>query len=503
MIRKSGVVISLIGIIILLTTGLVAAQAEGPIEEWVANYHRSNNGGNVARAIAVDNSGNVYVTGGSSDLASKYNEYSTIKYDSNGNRLWIDMYHGSTERIFNCAYDIVVDLLGNVYVTGSIGDAFATIKYDKYGNQIWVSKYNGPTYGGNGAIAMVLDEYGNVYVTGTSWGGMTTQSDWATIKYDSNGNQLWAARYDGPGNVYDIDEAKDIAVDGSGNVYVTGFSEGLEADCDYLTVKYNSDGDEIWVARYNGPDNARDEANAVILDSMNNVYVTGSSYVSRCQNYDYATIKYNSDGIQQWIRRYDGLNGCGMDKANAIALDASGNIYVTGESSFNYAQNYATIKYDSNGNQLWMAKYSGPEGYESVANDITLDEEGNIYVTGKSWGPLGHDYATIKYDNDGRQLWAARYTRGCANAIVVDSANNVYVTGYSDNYSNRYNCFTTIKYSQSELNLHPTVPPLPPPQTPQAAPKISILVIVALSLLAIAAVAVLVLVFRRRRIEDN
>ena len=387
--------------------------------------------------------------------------------------------------------------MGNVYVTGCSGWNYVTIKYDNNGNQLWASRHNISSNCEKMAIA--VDGFGNVHVTGESGGG-TTGNDYETVKYDSNGNQLWVARYDGPGNRYDIDEAKAIAVDNSGNVYVTGYSEGLGTDCDYVTIKYSSDGDEVWVARYNGPDNARDEAHAIILDSLNNVYVTGSSYVVKCSNYDYATIKYNSDGVQQWIRSYDGLNGCGMDQANAIAVDGSGNVYVTGESSVKYAQNYATIKYDSNGNQLWVANYSGPQGYESVANDIALDEEGNIYVTGKSWGPLGHDYATIKYDANGEQLWAARYTRGCANAIVVDKLNNVYVTGAGSSGSDNHTSFITIKYLQQELGSQLESPP-PPPQTEEVVPgtNTGLIVISVVSVLVITGIIAMALILRRRR----
>src|SRR6266516_6773880 len=97
----------------------------------------------------------------------------------------------------------------------------------------------------DGATAIDVDDSGNVYVTGSSTGS-GTGSDYATIKYDSLGQEQWVARYNGPGN--DADLATGIAIDGSGNVYVTGGSAG-----DYATVKYDSAGQQQWVARYNGP----------------------------------------------------------------------------------------------------------------------------------------------------------------------------------------------------------------------------------------------------------
>ena len=81
----------------------------------------------------------------------------------------------------------------------------------------------------------VQSSIGNVYVTGGSVGSGTA-TDYATIKYDPSGNEIWVKRYDGPKKWYD--EAYAIAVDGSGNVYVTGESYGVGTDGDYATIKY-------------------------------------------------------------------------------------------------------------------------------------------------------------------------------------------------------------------------------------------------------------------------
>ncbi|MBI2303339.1 MAG: SBBP repeat-containing protein [Chloroflexi bacterium] len=99
------------------------------------------------------------------------------------------------------------------------------------------------------------------------------------------------ARYNGPGN--STDEARAMAVDGSGNVYVAGVSAGSDGYFDYATIKYDTGGNQVWVARYNGPGNADDMARALAVDGAGNVYVTGYSAGIGTSS-DYATIKYSA-----------------------------------------------------------------------------------------------------------------------------------------------------------------------------------------------------------------
>jgi hypothetical protein len=277
---------------------------------------------------------------------------------------------------------------------------------------VWVRRYNGPLdYAYAGEIA--VDDSGNVYVTGYSVGSGTS-SDYATIKYYPNGDTAWLIRYDGPVNGADL--AHGIVVDDSGNVYVTGESEGNSSGRDLATIKYSPNGDTVWVRRFDGQGSgwgARD----IAVDSSGNVYVTGAS------DEKFTTIKYTPDGDTAWVRQYNGSFNFD-DVANAITVDNSGNVYVTGESWDTTTNNdYATIKYYPNGDTAWVRRFSGPGSSWDVPYKIASDESGNTLVT----GTMG----TIMYDINGNQLWNKWWGMGAGNDMIVAHSGNVYVGGWS------------------------------------------------------------------------
>ncbi|MBN2463579.1 MAG: SBBP repeat-containing protein [Dehalococcoidia bacterium] len=436
-------------IALLLPPGVAWAQ-EPMIEQWVAEYNGPGSGYDGGNDIAIDNaidsSGNVYVTGESKGSGTS-RDYATIKYDSAGNELWVRTYNGPGNWN-DMASKMALDSYGSVYVTGlswggaGTGYDYATVKYDSSGNQLWVTRYNGPGNNTDRARGIATDSSGNVYVTGWSIGSGTGQ-DYATVKYDSAGNQLWVKRYNGPGNGYD--GGNDIAIDSSDNVYVCGYSVGGDTGWDCVTVKYNSAGNELWVARYNGPDNADDCVHAITVDGLGNVYVTGFTGFGTDSDSgeDYVTIKYDSAGNQLWVRTYNGTGSGDDEPTDAIVVDGSGNVYVSGNSEGeNTDWDWATVKYDSAGNQLWVRRYNGPDNGLDWPMDLAIDGLGNIYVTGS-------DYTTVKYDSAGNEQGVARYNRGWGRAIAVDSSGNVYVTG--DNGLD----FVTIKYSNEPVPVAP------------------------------------------------
>jgi uncharacterized delta-60 repeat protein len=313
------------------------------------------------------------------------------------------------------------------------GQDFYTVKYDTNGNTLWDQRYdNGSS---DRPADIVVDSAGNAYVTGYSW---SSNADYLTIKYDPDGNVVWTRRY---ASANGHDEPLALAVDANGNVYVTGDTEGNFVNYDYYTIKYNSNGDVAWERRYDDENHSSDFATGIAVDPLGNVYVTGLSYTGSA--WEYCTMKYDPDGQLLWQQFiYSGSD----ETLPHMALDSGANIHIAGNSS----QDFLTVKYDSDGNLLWQQTYDG--GLDDLTTGIQTDSAGNSYVTGYSAGAgTGFDFYTIKYDANGEMVWQQRYNNDSANlddwaqAIAVDNNGNAYVTGaVSDPNLNQ--SFYTIRY---------------------------------------------------------
>jgi hypothetical protein len=418
---------------------------------------------------------------------------------------WISRYNGPANKIDN-AREITLDSLNNIYVTGTSQNkngsyCIATVKYNNFGVEQWTARYTGPISGDNYPYALAADADGNVYVTGRSQGSGSL--DIVTIKYGPSGSQLWAARYNGSKNLNDI--PGDLKVDATGNVFVTGFANASvsRTGAAIVTLKYRpSDGLLEWFALYDelpNDDNPanREEGVSLALERNGNLYVTGKKGGSGM-----VTIKYNpSSNLPLWSSSIPGVTGRKVlvDIANNVivssfdnkivkyssdgaliweanaslpsigfwdmALDATGNVFVTGEYdgiSTNHSD-YVTAKYNSAlGTEQWIKTYNGSSSYIDFARSIAIDGAGNIYVTGYTSVNNGSrnggvNYGTIKYSNSGVQQGAiALYDSpdkggGTGFGVITDAAGNIYVTGESATKATSTD-FATIKYSQGSAS---------------------------------------------------
>jgi Secretion system C-terminal sorting domain/PKD domain/Beta-propeller repeat len=443
--------------LLLITVGAFQIKTTAQVNVlWESRYTNTGNNSDTGKELALDDNGNIYVTGTSWTSATNGFDIVTVKYDPLGVQQWINTLNGTGSGLDD-ARNIVVDASSNSYVTGytaSTGGNFdyITIKYDAAGVQQWAVTYNG---GGNGfdeAYDIAVDPSGNVYVTGSSDNG-AQGSNFVTIKYNSAGVQQWATPYNGPGN--SIDAATEIALDNLQNVYVTGRSFGSTSDLDIATIKYDNAGVQQWVSRFDGALNFFDVPEAIHLDNLNNVYVAGATYGGLATENDYVTIKINNAGVQQWAQIEDGPLNEG-DKAFDVITDLNQNVYVTGRSmgAGGTAENILTFKYDSTGTLLWQDTYNGPSSGYDEGQQMALGNSGALYLTGYSAGNgTNNDYLTLKYDTgNGSILWEARFDGPASNsdqafAMEIDASESIYVTGTSKGSSSGQD-YSTIKWCQ-------------------------------------------------------
>lgn len=411
-----------------------------------------------ATDIAVDQSGNIYVTGKVTDAGKDYN-YGTTRYNHDGNIAWGPVVEKGLQAYDHEAAAIALDD-AYVYVTGKMAGAdgdysYGTIKYDRSnGNRVWSRQENGDAANPDEAVAIAVDAPGNVYVAGNSF---SASREWSykVVKYDRDGNLKWTALSDANENSANPDKVFAMAIDAAGNVYVTGIGyDHDEVLDDYMTIKYDGNsGQVLWKSFYHG--SAEDQAIALALDQAGHVYVTGRSK-NASGDWDFLTIKYNAaDGAELKTVAY---NGGDNDMPTALAIDAAGNLFVTG--GCQHAENgydYLTIKYNAGLGSVWTRHYNNPEINDyDMANAMALDAAGNVYVTGTSHRGQngGYDYATVKYDPQGAESWVIRYEGpgdDIPSAIALDQEGHVYVTGYSEKTPGADQDYLTIKYEQSAV----------------------------------------------------
>jgi uncharacterized protein YjiK len=348
----------------------------------------------LANGIALDASGNVYITGyfygtatfGAISKTSAGNaDIFVAKYSSSGTLQWVQSAGGTSN---DAATGIAVDASGNVYITGYffVTATFgATSKTSAGGSDIFVAKYSSSgtlqwvqSAGGTSsddANGIAIDASGNVYITGYFYG---TATFGATSKTSAGNADIFVAKYDPVGTAWSwvesaggtsTDAATGIAVDASGNVYITGYfystatfgvsSKTSAGSADIFIAKYSNSGTLLWVQSVGGT--SIDVAFGIALDASGNVYITGYFYVTATfgatsktsvGSADIFLAKYSNTGTLQWVQSAGGTD---YDYANGIAIDASGNVYIAGN-FFGTATFGAISKTSAGGSDIFVAR---------------------------------------------------------------------------------------------------------------------------------------------------
>jgi hypothetical protein len=383
-------------------------------EQWAvrqAGFHDNDE----VRGVAVDSAGNIYV-GAATSSPENVQVFELLKYAPDGTNLWTSFFAGS-QHFGAYLSDMARDGIGNVYMSGRAWSGvisqydFIVIKVDPQGQQVWSASWNsGQPDNSEGAKAIALDDQGNVYATGAAEGLIGGEDDIVTIKYNGQGVEQWVRRYDGP--IHETDRSEDVAVDHDGNVYTTGYSDaaiGSGYNYDIVTIKYNSLGAQQWMASFAGPGTADDTPIALAVDTDGNVCVGGNSNAALAFNDAVYTLKYSSAGILLWSARYTGHVALGT-YAHGMTLDAENNVILTGYDNVSSQSRITTVKYTPSGELLWERDYQGPGSSYSYGYALTVDGNRNVYITGMGqYLDQQMTCLTIKYDFIGNLQWLARH----------------------------------------------------------------------------------------------
>jgi hypothetical protein len=403
-------------------------------EDWAAAYGPPAWG---AVDVAVDTRGNTYMT---AQVTGTH--YATIKYGPGGEEVWVRTYYAGQSG--GAPVAIAVDDSGCVYVTGRIRTDldstdfdWLTMKYGPCGVLRWANIY-GELDQWDEPKALALDDSGRVYVTGIF--GDAIFSSCRVISYSPDGGVRWTARYE------ETDRGcsgHDLAVGPDGTIYVCGRSSGHAGGDFILTLAYGPGGQELWNAHY-GPEGAETTATGVAVDAGGNVFVTGQIDTSAWYGTEMATVKYSSAGQEQWAVHYDGGSYHGTDCPNDVAVDDDGDVYVVGYSEVAGHTYYVTIKYGSDGSQAWVDRFS-----DGGARAVAIDGSRGIYVAGSQRQGVDWAWLTVRYDSEGNRRWVGRYDhlggpdQEVSKALAVDQDGEVSVAGMSGS-------FTTVRYSPDQ-----------------------------------------------------
>jgi len=440
--------------------------ALGQTPDWLWAKSAGGNGFDAVTSVTTDNSGNIIVTGyfkshtiifGSATLLNEgsgtlSSDIFLVKYDVNGNVLWAKNTGGTSD---DMATSIATDASGNIFITGY---------------------FNSPTI-----------TFGSTTLTNTSDTKTGMTSDIFLVKYDASGNVLWAKSAGG----YLEDRVNSITADASGNILITGFFKNniivFDSDTlkntgsgDFFLAKYNTNGKILWAKSAGG--SGFDCAQSVSTDISGNIFVAGyfsspnivfgSTTLTNTDNAnttDIFVVKYNDAGKVLWAKSAEG--GYSNDVAQSIAIDPSGNVFVTGYfnsptiifgSSTLTKAGLFIAKYDVNGNVLWA---KGIEGTATdKANSITIDASGNSYMAGTFNNPnitfgsislskVGNsDIFLVKYDANGNVIWAKNAGGNGfseATSVTADATGNIIIAGYFRGFSIIFGS-TTLKNNDTK-----------------------------------------------------
>ncbi len=361
-------------------------------------------------------------------------------------------------------YSLTIDGEGNIYVAGTTGLSIGVppseevgaffVKYDSQGKEVGTHQFRPPQVRPpeNAFVRRALvDGMGNVYMAGWTDDAPPGQRpsprvDAFLTKYDSSGREVWTRQFGSPGQ----DWILSMAVDGEGNIYVGGRTDGAlpgqlsSGKDDAFLMKFDGSGREVWTRQFGSPDD--DWVMSLAVDGVGNIYGAGGTWgplpgQKSSGQEDAFLVKYDGQGKGLWTRQF---GSTGDDRALSVAVDGAGNVYGVGwtdgvlpKQRSSGKRDAFLRKYDSRGSEVWTRQFGTLEDDEALS--VAADGAGNVYGAGSTKGALPgqraaglEDAFITKYDGRGRELWAHQFgsfmTDQALN-VAVGGAGSVYVAG--------------------------------------------------------------------------
>ena len=305
--------------------------------------------------------------------------------------------------------DLGVDSAGNSYVTGaSMGPTgrigAVTIKYDAAGQRVWLHRYESAPAGGEEGVALTVGAdalyvAGRTEVSGPAFPG----PDILLLKYDLDGNLIWARTYDGP--AADGDFARAIALDGAGNIVVLGQADTSTTAADLVLLKYAPDGTRLWATLYDGPGHGNDRAFQLAIDGAGNIVVSGAVPVpGTVTSVDVCALMFSPAGVLAWERFFDG-EGHLEDSPGGLWVDGAGNAYLT-----------AGLAFDIFSSAWWTAKLAAADGavmwertdpllLPASPTGLVLTPGDEVVVSAFASDPAPSSLVVVRYDAAGNTVW--------------------------------------------------------------------------------------------------
>lgn len=286
--------------------------------------------GTVPWDIALDNSGNVIV-GGKQHVSGGNNDFIALKYDPAGNLLWSRTWDRSGG--WDEPARITIDLNDDIYLAGftkepNDNDNAVLVKFDTAGNLLWWRMWDGPDQMDEGARDIASDADGNVYVGLTSVG--PTSEDWVVLKYRATGELLWERWLDFAGEGNDV--LLSLSLHPSGGIVATGYSYLLPTwdpvKFDVIVARVSSDGDSLWALKYNGPWGLEDAGFDVETDTAGNAFVVG--YVSDSTDKNCLLLKFDSAGALTWTWDFPKPENGKATSGSLVRVGGDGRVYIAG-----------------------------------------------------------------------------------------------------------------------------------------------------------------------------